>query len=178
MALITCPECGKQVSDQAASCPGCGYPLERTQKENEQIHDIAEQNNAPDASNTIEEANPSKKKSRKGIIISLICVILSFSIVGIVAWSYFEPINKAKHCIDFYIHCVDEEIEYQQKVIINNCKANRDRLASAKKGEDLAISELSQRMEKMSDKQKAVVEEYAQNAAKDKIHSAIKDILW
>jgi len=27
MALIECPECGKQVSDQAESCPNCGYPL-------------------------------------------------------------------------------------------------------------------------------------------------------
>ncbi len=27
MALIVCPECGKQVSDQAASCPSCGHPL-------------------------------------------------------------------------------------------------------------------------------------------------------
>ncbi len=28
MALITCPECGKEVSDRAASCPHCGCPLE------------------------------------------------------------------------------------------------------------------------------------------------------
>lgn len=27
MALITCPECGRQVSDQAAQCPNCGRPL-------------------------------------------------------------------------------------------------------------------------------------------------------
>lgn len=27
MALVTCPECKKQVSDQAAACPGCGRPL-------------------------------------------------------------------------------------------------------------------------------------------------------
>lgn len=27
MALITCPECGKEVSDKAASCPNCGTPL-------------------------------------------------------------------------------------------------------------------------------------------------------
>jgi hypothetical protein len=27
MALIHCRECGREVSDQAASCPGCGYPL-------------------------------------------------------------------------------------------------------------------------------------------------------
>ncbi len=26
--LITCPECGKKISDQAAACPGCGCPME------------------------------------------------------------------------------------------------------------------------------------------------------
>lgn len=37
MALITCPECHGQVSDKAAVCPHCGYPLERTEREKEQI---------------------------------------------------------------------------------------------------------------------------------------------
>jgi len=27
MALITCPECGAQVSDAAPACPKCGYPM-------------------------------------------------------------------------------------------------------------------------------------------------------
>lgn len=27
MALITCPECGKQISDRAPQCPKCGYPM-------------------------------------------------------------------------------------------------------------------------------------------------------
>ena len=27
MALIHCPECQGEVSDQAASCPHCGYPM-------------------------------------------------------------------------------------------------------------------------------------------------------
>jgi len=27
MALINCPECGKQISDQAKNCPDCGYPI-------------------------------------------------------------------------------------------------------------------------------------------------------
>ena len=27
MAIISCPECGKQVSDRAVSCPECGYPI-------------------------------------------------------------------------------------------------------------------------------------------------------
>lgn len=27
MALINCPECGKQISDKATVCPNCGYPI-------------------------------------------------------------------------------------------------------------------------------------------------------
>lgn len=30
MALIDCPECGKQVSTQARACPHCGYPVAET----------------------------------------------------------------------------------------------------------------------------------------------------
>lgn len=30
MALITCPECGKQISDVAKACPGCGYPINKS----------------------------------------------------------------------------------------------------------------------------------------------------
>nr|DAT33183.1 MAG TPA: zinc-ribbon domain protein [Caudoviricetes sp.] len=38
MALIKCPECGKEISDKAASCPNCGFPISETkapQKERE-----------------------------------------------------------------------------------------------------------------------------------------------
>ena len=27
MALIKCPSCGKEISDQAKSCPQCGHPI-------------------------------------------------------------------------------------------------------------------------------------------------------
>lgn len=27
MALIKCPECGKEISDRAISCPACGRPI-------------------------------------------------------------------------------------------------------------------------------------------------------
>lgn len=30
MALIKCPECGEEISDQAISCPKCGLPIKRT----------------------------------------------------------------------------------------------------------------------------------------------------
>jgi predicted amidophosphoribosyltransferase len=30
VALVDCPECGKQVSTLALACPHCGFPLSRT----------------------------------------------------------------------------------------------------------------------------------------------------
>ena len=39
MALIKCPECGKEISDKAQSCPNCGCPIEdalKTTNQNEQ----------------------------------------------------------------------------------------------------------------------------------------------
>lgn len=27
MALINCPECGREVSDKAEKCPNCGYNI-------------------------------------------------------------------------------------------------------------------------------------------------------
>ena len=32
MAMISCPECGREISDKAASCPSCGYRLGRNGK--------------------------------------------------------------------------------------------------------------------------------------------------
>lgn len=29
MALIICPECEREISDMAESCPGCGYPIQK-----------------------------------------------------------------------------------------------------------------------------------------------------
>lgn len=30
MALISCPECGKEISDKATNCIGCGAPIEKS----------------------------------------------------------------------------------------------------------------------------------------------------
>lgn len=45
MALIKCPECGKEISDKAVSCPNCGCPtidverIEDTKEEAEKSHE-------------------------------------------------------------------------------------------------------------------------------------------
>lgn len=40
MALITCPECGKQVSTRASACPHCGYPVSTIMNNHEGRTDI------------------------------------------------------------------------------------------------------------------------------------------
>lgn len=37
MALINCPECGKEISNKATACPNCGMPLKR---ENRGTYDV------------------------------------------------------------------------------------------------------------------------------------------
>lgn len=34
MALVNCPECNKEISDKASSCPNCGFPLEKEVNKN------------------------------------------------------------------------------------------------------------------------------------------------
>lgn len=34
MALVKCPECGKEISDQCEACPHCGYPIKIQEKQN------------------------------------------------------------------------------------------------------------------------------------------------
>ena len=31
MAIINCPECGKEISDHAVACPYCGYPINKAE---------------------------------------------------------------------------------------------------------------------------------------------------
>lgn len=33
MALINCPECSKEISDKAESCPNCGFPIQKEESE-------------------------------------------------------------------------------------------------------------------------------------------------
>lgn len=39
MALIKCPECGKEVSDKAEACIRCGYPINKNNEVNENLQE-------------------------------------------------------------------------------------------------------------------------------------------
>lgn len=58
MALIVCPECNKQISDQAEACPHCGYPLSKG---------IVTRYTKPD---------PAELKKKRDKIITVVCVFV------------------------------------------------------------------------------------------------------
>lgn len=40
MSLISCPECGKKISDKAAACPHCGNPMNPQVQQTQQEEDL------------------------------------------------------------------------------------------------------------------------------------------
>ena len=69
MALIKCPECGKEISDRAKKCPNCGFPIKR-----KNVRTLK------------------KKKKSKSIFIIFTLTILFF-IVGGIGGKFFFDVN-------------------------------------------------------------------------------------
>ena len=65
MALIHCPECNHEVSNEALSCPHCGYPLKNSPS-NESLH-----------YNVMADIRTSKHSVKFTAFISIICYIVS-----------------------------------------------------------------------------------------------------
>ena len=57
MALIKCPECGKEISDQAANCPNCGFPVNKSDSQSVPTTQSHEE--------IIEKAKHNKRKLKK-----------------------------------------------------------------------------------------------------------------
>lgn len=87
MALITCPECGNQVSDKAEICPHCGIKiagntplLQNTLNPHQPSVDNAQRNNSSTRQNP-----QNSRKSRKVILVSFIIAII---VCGIAYYFY------------------------------------------------------------------------------------------
>lgn len=94
MALITCPECGKEISDQAPACPSCGYPLSPAQpdappletppatKPEPPVPETPSDQPAPLSLQTpTAETKARNKKILFGIAAAVVAVILIFALV-------------------------------------------------------------------------------------------------
>lgn len=95
MALIKCPECGKEISDKADSCPECGCPIQAKEEclISEEVETGYEQpivnGVAPEEGCRSTKADTAKPagKSKKGVIIgavlgaaALLCIIIGIMV--------------------------------------------------------------------------------------------------
>lgn len=70
MALFYCPECGKQISTEAVTCPNCGYPVKK--------------NVTPISS---VDTKPVKQKKSKSFLLIVFSIIILF-IIAVIFLSY------------------------------------------------------------------------------------------
>lgn len=82
MALIDCPECGRQVSDKASACPGCGHPIKappKDQGEREIVNPFTKR--APRV-RTSEDSALTRNRGCGDIIIWPIAIIIAILVAG------------------------------------------------------------------------------------------------
>ena len=80
MALINCPECGKKISDQAKTCPNCGFKIKRKKTKEE------------------------KKKVMKtcGVIFGVLVLLTGLGVGGFFSYKYyFAPLKVYKEAGSF-----------------------------------------------------------------------------
>ncbi len=78
MALIKCPECGKEISDKAEKCPNCGYPISNQSKakdEYDNLYSAARAFSKPKNSNKSEEKKEISSTGR--MVVGIIFIVLS-----------------------------------------------------------------------------------------------------
>lgn len=95
MALITCPECGKEISDKAKACPNCGY-------QPEQSSEIMEDSKLTNSGDECKPDNPRKKKQ---ILIVLVAAVVVIAVILFAALkskeskarkAYIDNLNQAR----------------------------------------------------------------------------------
>ena len=69
MALVKCPECGKEISDQSETCIHCGYPLKKESKETE--NPSTEEKAVSPTEEKVEETGPKEQEKFEKMVMFL-----------------------------------------------------------------------------------------------------------
>ena len=97
MALINCPECGKEISDKAVACPNCGCPI------SSEASSISTSVTTPSSNNDDGKPSTPVKREKKGkialIIIIAVVVLASACVLG---WIFLLPEMKYQKAMKLY----------------------------------------------------------------------------
>ena len=98
MALVPCPECGKQVSTQAPSCPHCGYAPQAAPVRFAAVGEAAPEER-PRTETVVWEGGPSLKLLLVQVLRTLIvasAAIVAAIVVHPIAVRFFEDLSTGK----------------------------------------------------------------------------------
>lgn len=113
MALIKCPECGKEISDKAISCPNCGYPV--SQKQEKVLH-----NQHQPASHPHHHQKGMPTNKILAIIFSVFGCILLIGIVSSIFLNSVESINDETQ--------IEEPDQEEIQVVPDTAKPNTNQV--------------------------------------------------
>lgn len=134
MALIKCPECGSEISSEAARCPNCGVPAEVWVEEISSSYSppVASKNNSEEK-HIVERCEESKGKGRFNKIIAAIVIVLLVALLGVAALKLTSNhlIGRSKSEAEYrsavYAHITDSHGEaidsYDSFVLSDNGEA-------------------------------------------------------
>lgn len=88
MALISCPECGREISDKVKACPHCGFPFQSDEET-----DVA---SLPPQQVELTGVNLKKKVNWKPVVIGLAILV-----VGLIVLFSIQRLNKVKAQRDY-----------------------------------------------------------------------------
>ena len=94
MALIKCPECGKEISDKATNCPSCGCPLENA--------------NSNEQSSSQDLLKKDKVNKKIKLIIPIVCIVAIAIIVSIVGIKSKQKKEKQKQIYNEAVELLDK----------------------------------------------------------------------
>ena len=116
MALMKCPECGKEISDQAKVCIFCGYPIPKVKpmaqnndvEQSTVIADIKEQmNTAETSSNEPSVSSQMNQKQKKKITVIAAAIVLAILAIWGITTAIDNNAAKSRDLSDVFDFAFD-----------------------------------------------------------------------
>lgn len=122
MSLINCPECNKEISDKAYSCPNCGYPIAASQKQ-EFLKEIESTKREAAAEVLCNEQTEKPKKHKKHTFLKIVLsIVIIISLLGIAfvplyfldPFGWFSNKNMTEY-EEMAVSCIREDLRVRLK---------------------------------------------------------------